>query len=68
MSRIRELAGLLAGETFTICVLAAVASVCVLAICFEVSPVLVVGLLGMGVFTALGETVMRSRNDKKEKP
>ncbi len=67
MPRISELAGVLAGETFTICILAAVTAVCILAFCFEVSPALVVVLLVIGVFTAAGETVFRSRQSKKDK-
>ncbi|QND71147.1 hypothetical protein [Tardiphaga robiniae] len=67
MSRIRELAGVLAGETFAICVLAAVVVVSVLAFCFEASPTLVISLLVIGAFTAAGETLLRSRHDKRDK-
>jgi len=59
-----EIATVLAGDTFAVCVLAAVAAVVVLAFIFEASANMVISLLAIGALTAAGEAFMRARHHK----
>jgi hypothetical protein len=63
-TRLRDLAARIAGDTFAVCLLAAVLAATVLAFGLGAEADLIVIILIMGVATAFAETTMRARNNK----